>query len=266
MEKAIRRKSFLLTLAIHGLLLLALIYLVISSPIPPFPVSAGGGGLVNIGYVEMASGMEQPMSENTTADPVSAADPSKAGEEELITQETEEAVSLPTNVKKNNQSNKVTAPSNKVKNTPNEVRKVDQRALFPGAANNSKSQGSASTGAGDQGDKDGDLSKYFGKNGGQGGNGSGGGEGDGMGAGKGPGVSFDVKGRRILRLPKVDDQSQETGRVVVSITVDKNGNVIAAVPGVKGSTTSSSYLYAKSKEAALKTKFDVKADAAEIQK
>ena len=70
----------------------------------------------------------------------------------------------------------------------------------------------------------------------------------------------------MMREPKVSDQSQETGKVVVDITVDKDGNVIAAIPGGRGSTTTSSRLFALAKEASMKAKFSTSTDAADIQK
>ena len=69
------------------------------------------------------------------------------------------------------------------------------------------------------------------------------------------GGSYKLAGRGLLSIPKIQDQSQEEGRVVVDITVDKNGNVARAVAGGKGSTTTSSILLKKAKDAAFNTKF-----------
>ena len=55
--------------------------------------------------------------------------------------------------------------------------------------------------------------------------------------------------------PSLYDNSQETGKVVVSIKVDKYGSVIDAQPGARGSTTTSSTLFRKAKEAAMKARF-----------
>ena len=51
----------------------------------------------------------------------------------------------------------------------------------------------------------------------------------------------------------------------MTIRVDRNGKVISASPGAKGSTTTNSYLYSKAKEAALKTTFEANTTAPEIQ-
>ncbi len=48
----------------------------------------------------------------------------------------------------------------------------------------------------------------------------------------------------------------EKGIVVVEITINKYGNVIKAVPGIEGSTTTSNYLFTKAKQAAQSVMFD----------
>ena len=99
------------------------------------------------------------------------------------------------------------------------------------------------------------------------GTGTGDGEGPGIGTGKGGGVSFSLAGRKWNRPPPLPkDNTQETGKVVVDITVDKNGQVVSATPGGRGSTTTSAYLFRLAKEAAMKAKFDENPEAADIQR
>lgn len=69
------------------------------------------------------------------------------------------------------------------------------------------------------------------------------------------GGSYKLAGRGVLSVPKIEDKSQEEGKVVVDIIVDRNGDVIRAIAGGKGSTTTSSILLMKAKEAAQKAKF-----------
>jgi len=90
---------------------------------------------------------------------------------------------------------------------------------------------------GNKGKKDGDLNTktYYGK------------------GGKGGGGNYSLGNRRPLDTPKPLYDCDEEGRVVVSIEVDQNGNVISAKAGVKGSTTSAPCLLQRAKEAALKT-------------
>lgn len=69
-------------------------------------------------------------------------------------------------------------------------------------------------------------------------------------------VKYVMAGRTIKTPPKITNGTQETGVVVVAITIDKYGNVMKAEPGAAGSTTTSNYLYTKAKQAAESVKFD----------
>jgi TonB family protein len=279
MDASIRSRSLALAIFIHAAIFIALFFIVMTTPIPPFPESGGGGGvLVNIGYVESATGDVQPMSEVISEDPsITSQKQLESEEENIATQEFED--SPITKEKKEDKkteahSKKQDAKASQEVKKPAEPQKTaNPLALYKGKSTNSTSQGTATTGTGDQGDKEGDpLSRYYGKNGtgtGNGtgsGSGAGDGDGDGAGSGSGKGISFDLSGRKMVRTPVVDDRSQETGRVVVAITVDKNGNVISAIPGARGSTTTNAYLFSKAKEAATKAKFNTSPDAADIQK
>ncbi len=82
---------------------------------------------------------------------------------------------------------------------------------------------------------------------GQGGSGSG---------NQGSGMSHSFKGRGAT-LANPDYPGNETGKVVVTVTVDKYGKVTAAVPGARGSTTMNVKLLNAAKTAALKSKFDI---------
>lgn len=272
MNAEIRSRSLIISVAIHAALFLLLLFFVMTTPIPPFPEAGGGGGvLVNIGYVDEASGDVQPMSSAVTPEPQvikSAVHP--APEEKVATQEDEESVAMNTSEKK--KKDNVKKPTTETKK-PEPVRTADASSMYKGKKNNSTSQGTAATGTGDQGEKQGDPnSMYTGKSGSGGKDGSGvGGQGtgsDGTGGDKtGTGdFNFSLEGRKLLLKPSVDDRSQETGKVVVSIAVDKKGNVTEARPGARGSTTTSTYLFAKAKEAAMKAKFDASPEAADIQK
>lgn len=61
--------------------------------------------------------------------------------------------------------------------------------------------------------------------------------------------------RGVLHEPQINDRSQKTGRVVMSICVDKNGKVIKADYTQKGSTTTDSELKEIARKAALQFKF-----------
>lgn len=70
------------------------------------------------------------------------------------------------------------------------------------------------------------------------------------------GVSYVMAGRKMTKEPKVDNLTMEKGIVVVEITINKYGNVVKAVPGIEGSTTTSQYLLTKAKQAAESVMFD----------
>lgn len=278
MDARIRSRSLFLSILIHAAIVMALLFLVMTTPNPPFPEMGGGGGvLVNIGYVDESVGAEQPMSESVTDQPTpDNAVAAAADEEKVATQDIEEAPVV--NPKKD--SNKPVKPvKNNVKpvtNTQKPVdkpRTVDPRSLYQGKTTASVSQGTGTKGTGDQGDRNGDPNSLYQGKGGEGGGsgkgsgtGTGDGEGPGIGTGKGGGVSFSLNGRKWVRTPVISDRSQETGKVVVDITVDQAGNVVSAIPGGRGSTTTSAYLFRLAKEAAMKAKFNPSPEGADVQK
>jgi TonB family protein len=163
--------------------------------------------------------------------------------EETITQDTEETVALPSKPVEKPAEKPAEKPVEKPKETAKPAeekpaeRTPDPRATFPGRGNagNATSQGEAG-GAGNQGVPSGAPNVHV--------------YGDGIEVGGG------LAGRGIEGgMPKPDYNINEQGKVVVSITVDKDGKVIIAVPGAKGSTTSDARLYEAARKAALKTKF-----------
>jgi protein TonB len=79
--------------------------------------------------------------------------------------------------------------------------------------------------------------------------------------GTGSGGNYNLAGRKALSTPKEQPDCQEEGIVVVRITVDKNGKVISAVAGVKGSTNTAACLLKPAKEAALKTTWNADENA-----
>lgn len=84
--------------------------------------------------------------------------------------------------------------------------------------------------------------------------------------GRGSGGNYNLAGRKALSKPIQKPNCQEEGVVVVRIEVDKNGKVIKAIPGVKGTTNSSPCLLEPAKQAALKTKWNADDKAPSKQK
>ena len=74
--------------------------------------------------------------------------------------------------------------------------------------------------------------------------------------GSGSDGNYNLAGRKALLKPIEQPACQEEGTVVVRITVDKNGKVITAIAGIKGSTNTAACLLKPAKEAALKTRWN----------
>lgn len=122
--------------------------------------------------------------------------------------------------------------------------------LLNGNSSDGKSKGEGDAAVdGLKGDKDGEpiSSKYYGN------------------TGSAAGGNYNLAGRKVLSTPKKQPDCQEEGVVVVRITVAKNGKVMSAIPGVKGSTNTAPCLLKPAKEAALSTIWNSDGAAAEIQ-
>ncbi|PIF03030.1 MAG: hypothetical protein CR987_00840, partial [Draconibacterium sp.] len=82
---------------------------------------------------------------------------------------------------------------------------------------------------------------------------------------KGSGVSFSLKGRNALSLPKPKYPGNDEGVVVVKVTVDKFGKVKTAEPGAHGTTLMNKRFWNEAKKAALAAKFNVDDNAPAFQ-
>jgi len=69
-----------------------------------------------------------------------------------------------------------------------------------------------------------------------------------------------LSGRQIAYAPKIEDNSQKTGLVVVDICVDQEGKVMTAKYTQRGSTTNDQYLIQKAVKAAKKWRFATSAE------
>ncbi|MDA0278313.1 MAG: energy transducer TonB [Bacteroidetes bacterium] len=79
------------------------------------------------------------------------------------------------------------------------------------------------------------------------------------------GFGFGLAGRSLASKGSVTPDCNEEGRVVVAITVDRSGKVIAADPGVKGSTNNAPCLLAPAKATAFMYQWAPDAEAPERQ-
>jgi len=263
----VRYRSITISVLVHLALFLALYFLVMNIKIPPFGEAGGGGGvLVNIGYVDLASGDVQPLSENTTTEPQPVKEkvtPSQP-DEKIATQETEAAPVIATSKKTDTKKNETKKTTTVTATKPVVKEKtVDTRQMYHGSTTKATSQGTSNTGTGDQGSTGGDPnSNYYGKNGsGTGGPGNGPGHGT---SPPGPGFSFDLAGRSVVSRPAVEAH-QETGKVIIEVIVDKNGNVTSASME-RGTNAPSNYLVQLALKAARGTKFSPSPTGQEIQR
>ena len=250
-----------ITLIIFLLLLLFLIFYNMITPNPPFPESAGGGGQeLAFGTMNMGNGDIEYGSLGNVNDVISK----PKEEENLLTDENGESINLKKEKKeKINKNSTVITPvlPSEIIPEKTEAQKVAEKFK----KNTGKNGGGIGNNeeAGENGSPNGNPFKNG--TGGEGsgndnGNGNGNGNGPGSGIGKGGfgrGIGIDLKGRAVVKPPKLPSDTKEEGKVVVEITVDSEGNVIEANPNGRGTTTSSALLKAKAKHAALATKFNI---------
>lgn len=72
---------------------------------------------------------------------------------------------------------------------------------------------------------------------------------------------YGLNGRSLVSKGKVQQECNEEGRVVVRIVVDRNGKVIKATPGVKGSTNTAQCLLDPARKTALLHQWNLDSDA-----
>jgi hypothetical protein len=242
-----KRKGIIVTVVIHVLILLLFIFTGLTIPVP-LPEQ---GIRVNFGTTEEGMGEIQPDDAASSAEEqveeipeeVVQSNPEPTPEvEEIITQTIEEAPAV------NTADPVEIEPEVVEEKEPEPV--VDASALYPGKQSTDATESyEGETGnPGDQGIESGDKDAKV------------------HGVSTGSGGGFSLAGRGITFRPSIKENSAETGKVVVSIVVDRNGNVKRATPGAKGSTTTSSHLYKLAKAAALQAKFSSNRDAPEEQK
>ena len=84
--------------------------------------------------------------------------------------------------------------------------------------------------------------------------------------GKSGDPNYNLAGRKALLTPKEQPNCEEEGIVVVEVFVDRNGTVIRANSGEKGSTNTHPCLLKPAREAALRTSWNADPNAQKIQK
>jgi len=287
-----QRSGIIYTLLIHAGILLLLMMLTLSVDLK---FNTDDGLLVDFGYSENGKGEEEPSAtyaknDNLYKPPVqvsqkatTVAQPrlktTEIKEEDLLTQEHEPSVALPTKkstekkvvvkklpdpavaIEKQKRLEQIAREKVEEQNRQQKIKEeqmignINSRVknAFGGGLtdNGSTSKGEGITyGPGNQGDPNGQpgVKRY------------------GPGGGTGNGISYNLSGRQARSLPKPAYPGNEGGIVVVEVTVDKLGKVSAVRPGIFGSTSSDPDLLEAATKAARAAKFNVDDNAPAFQK
>lgn len=277
-----QKKSLAFSLLIYAAMLLILFFIRFWPPSNLAELTGGGGGgvTVNFGDSELGSGSNYESEVLEVQNQVKETPTATTPDEAIIVQEnsTEESVVISkkekteqkTTVVKDEAKPEVVKP--KVSNTTNDA----LSSLLKGS--NKGGDGDDKT-AGNKGKSNGSLSatSYYG-NGGSGGgtgggngtgngigNGSGYGAGSGGGSGNGIGGGYSLGNRKAISKPAPKYTCNEEGKVVVEVSVDRNGRTVSAIAGIKGTTNTAKCLLDQAKLAAMNTKWDASNDAPEKQ-
>lgn len=253
-RKKYDKRAIMGTLIFHGVVLLCIIFFGLSTPLP---LPEEEGVIVNLGFTDQGMGQRQPL---TSSPPPPQPQTSQAAPqaEDVATQSTEESIAIPESPQPRPQrQQRQETPRETTRPAPETAQRqpepvpepqpqVDPRALFPGRdRRTTESQSQGETGQqGNQGRADGSVDGTSNTGGGQ-----------------GSGVEFSLAGRRANFLPIPEYASQSQGRVVVSITVNRNGEVTRVTAGARGTTTSDKTLWTAAENAAKRARFDLKNDA-----
>lgn len=272
-----RGKGLAGTIIIHLVLLLVLVFVSFTLPPPP---EIEEGIMVNFGTDETGMGMIEPSPPARAEETVPPPTPTstvKAEDEPLLTQNDEEAPEVkkvdPDAEKKKleqAEADRIRRAALETERKRKEQEEIERKRIAAeqqrqsdiinrtkNALEGSRNAGTSSTsegiagGPGNQGSTSGSVDSNV--------------RGDGGGTGN-SGISYNLQGRGFQKLPTPKYDYQGEGRVVVEVSVDREGKVTQAIPGSKGSTTLDEYLLKVAKEAALEARFEAKPEAPAVQK
>lgn len=245
-----QQKGWIVSLAMHILLvaLLCIPAIVAHAPQDP-PIFEGV--LVSLGLPDEGQGIEMPVGDQ--AKPQPATEPAKANlKQPAQPKQSSPAKPVPaasTSPTTRAESPVTIRPSDAEARAAEEDRRIAEADARQQAAyaQSKKSygdllghSGKGNTGrAGSQGDPNGDPNARLL-------------EGISNGSGR---VGGGLGNRGVRHEPRIEDRSQKTGRVVISVCVDQAGNVVRAEYTQKGSTTTDSELRTIARKAALQFKF-----------
>jgi colicin import membrane protein len=260
---AIKKRTGLLGALVFHLGLL--VFVIVFGFATPLPLPGEEGILINFGTDETGFGDLEPMISDTPEEIIAPtpveAQPEVESTEEIISQDFEEAPAIESEQETITEIEEtIPVPEEVIQEEVEEVitppeekpREVDNRALYPGRSNTDETNSSEgiSEGEGNQGSITGspDSDNYT----------------NALSTGQG-GIDFSLDGRNPVSIPKPEYNAQVSGTIVVSIRVDRDGKVISAQPGVRGTNILDESLLEAARKAALKARFNSKSDAAFTQ-
>jgi len=249
------------TIAFHLVIFLILFFIVLKAIVP----EEDTGILVNFGTVELSTGLYEPRGNpnagaetvsvppQETAPPVRTTPPTRTSTEDVITQDSEESIAVANQRRADEERRQREAAEQRERERiaaeqrrQQEEQRQREQAIQDRVAGafgigntDSDSQGSGATGTGNEGSPFGNSDT-----------------GPNVGVG-GFGGSFNLSGRSIRGggLSQPSGTFDETGTIVVNITVDPKGDVIMAEIG-RGTNITDASMRASALEAAKRAKFN----------
>jgi hypothetical protein len=250
-------KALIISTVTMAVLILISYFFVMGMPFKQEDLVGTGGLVVNYGTSEEGMGEDymsvedpsvDPNANNTAPDNVSTT-PSEtpsaqSSDKSVVTQDAEDApvvASKPTKT--------TNTPVQSTENKPS-TPAVNQNALYKGKKSTGTGTGDGTTTTpGNQGSPDGDpLSPNYGAGGSGFGN-----------------VNLSLVRRQFVNFPRIEDDGQSSGKIAVEIRVDRNGEVIYARAGAKGTTLSDLKLWQKCERAVLGARLNQLESAPEVQ-
>ena len=232
-----------ITFVVMGLIILACALMGLYPPDPPIEEE---GVEVNLGNSDFGFGND-PIPEVSEENTPNYSRP--VASNEVMTQNTEESMSMNASTVTGN----TVTQEEEVKEVPEVPKKpeINKNALFKKKKNDNTTSGGSqgiTSGKGNQGKAGGDpnSNRYDGK------------------PGKG-GAGWSLEGRNVRALPTPEYNSNQQGRIVVKIWVDRSGNVVKTEAPAKGSTIVSGVMVKQAQAAAKRAKFSASSNASEAQ-
>lgn len=276
-----QKKSLLISILLYGTLILILFFIRFWPTTNLAELTGGGGGggvTVNFGDSDLGSGENYKSEVLDVKNQAKQTSTKTNPEEAILSQENsaEESVVIPQKLRPLKptpilkEEAKPVVVKQKVSNNTNDALSSIMKGSNKGGDGDDKT-------AGNKGKSNGSLSSngYYENGGSGGGTGGGNGTGNGIGTGSGygsgngggfgNGSGYSLGNRKAISKPSPKYTCDEAGKVVVEVSVDRNGKTIDAIAGIKGTTNTARCLLDQARIAAMNTRWDASSDAPEKQ-